>query len=190
MLQNWNLGDNATELPNILTLSPLLPNAAPSVSRIITLLHTSKVLNDVTMGAALRTLASLDGAAGEVGEIELVEMAKTWGWSGNVMGALVELQPLLASKSQSIPSNELLPHLLARLTSHSRILRSSTLHLLSGPCISQAPEQTDVLSRLVAAEAVPLTVRGVRERVVKTRKVADGGDEGSHCSVVSCSAKD
>ncbi|KAG8773851.1 U3 snoRNP protein [Ceratobasidium sp. 428] len=178
MLQNWNLGDNTAELLNILTLSPLLPNAAPSVSRIVGLLHTSKVLNDATLGAALRTIAGLDAAAEEVGEIELVEMVKKWGWSESVMGALVGLQPLLASKSQSIPLNELLSYLLAPLTSHSRILRSSALHLLSGPCVSRSPEQTDVLSRLVAAEHVPLTVRGVRERVVKTGKVAAGSVAG------------
>ncbi|KAG8720081.1 U3 snoRNP protein [Ceratobasidium sp. 395] len=184
MVQNWNLGDNTTELFNILTLSPLLPNVAPSVSRIIALLHTSKALSDITLGAALRTLAGLDGAAGEVRGIELVEMVKKWGWSENVMGALVELQPVLASKSQSTPLNALLPHLLAPLTSHSRILRSSALHLLSGPCVSRSPEQTDVLSRLAAAEDVPLTVQGVRERVVKTGKVVAGSVAGEEMKEV------
>ncbi|KAG8773650.1 U3 snoRNP protein [Ceratobasidium sp. 428] len=178
MLQNWNLGDDTTALLNILTLSPLLPNAAPSVSRMIALLHTSKALHDVTLGAALRALAGLDDAAEEVGEIDLVEMVKKWGWSESVMGALAELQPLLASRSQSIPLDELLPHILAPLTSHSRILRSSALHLLSEPCISRSSEQTNVLSHLVAAEDVPLTAQGVRERVVKTGKVAAGSVAG------------
>ncbi|KAG8693954.1 U3 snoRNP protein [Ceratobasidium sp. 394] len=133
---------------------------------------------DVALGAALRALAGLDDAAEGAGNIELVGMVKKWGWSNGVMDALVGIQPLIAPKSHPIPLNELLPHLLAPLASHSHILRSSALQLLSGPCVSRSPEQTGALSRLVAAEDTPLTVQSVRERVVKTGKVAAGSVEG------------
>ncbi|KAG9124195.1 U3 snoRNP protein [Ceratobasidium sp. 392] len=178
MLQNWNVGDSTTELLNILTLSPLLPNTAPDVSRVVTLLHTAKKPDDIVLGAALKTLAGLNGAAAEVGKIELMEMVEKWGWSESVMDALVEIQSLLASKSELTSLSQLLPHLLMPLASHSRILRSSALQLLSGPYITRSSEQADTLSRLVAAEDVPLTVQGVRERVVKTGKVVAGSVAG------------
>ncbi|KAG9082647.1 U3 snoRNP protein, partial [Ceratobasidium sp. UAMH 11750] len=178
MLQNWNVGDRTTDLLNMLTLSPILPNAVPGVSRIIGLLHAAGKAEDVALGAALRALAGLDDAAEGAGNIELVGMVKKWGWSNGVMDALVGIQSLIAPKSHPIPLKEFLPHLLAPLTSHSHVLRSSALQLLSGPCASRSSEQTDVFSRLVAAEDVPLTVQSVRERVVKTGKVAAGSVEG------------
>ncbi|KAG8737812.1 U3 snoRNP protein [Ceratobasidium sp. 414] len=185
MLQNWCIGDNVIDLLNTLTLSPILPNAAPGVSRVIGLLHAAGRAEDVALGAALRALAGLGGEAEEVGNIELMDMVKKWGWSESVTSALVGIQSIITTKSQPIALSELLPYLLTSLTSHSHILRSSALQLLSGPCVSRSPEQTDVLSRLVAAEDVPLTVQSVRERVVKTGKVAARIVEGEEMREVA-----
>ncbi|KAG8735607.1 U3 snoRNP protein [Ceratobasidium sp. 414] len=92
---------------------------------------------------------------------------------------------LIKTRSQPITLSELLPYLLTSLTSHSHVLRSSALQLLSGPRVSRSPEQTDVLSRLVAAEDIPFTVQSVRKRVVKTRKVAVGSAEGEEMREVA-----
>jgi hypothetical protein len=88
---------------------------------------------------------------------------------------------LLASTSAAIPLDRALPHLLTPLTSHSRIVRSSALDILAGPCVTRSATQTAYLSRIVAAEEVPLTIQSSRERVVNIGKVIDasgsvGGD--------------
>jgi hypothetical protein len=78
-------------LLNVLTLSPILPNAAPGVVRIIELLHTAEDKDDVALGAALRALAALEDVAGET-RFGLVDMVERWGWSESVMSALVGIQ--------------------------------------------------------------------------------------------------
>ncbi|QRW12832.1 U3 snoRNP protein Utp20 [Ceratobasidium sp. AG-Ba] len=178
MLGNWKVEDDITNLVNILTLTPILPNAASRVSRIVGLLHTQGE-KDIALGAALRSLAGLKSVKRL--DVDLAEMVEKWSWSESVMGALVEIQSLF----EPVPLDTLLPHLLKPSTSHSRVLRSSVLQILSGPAISsRSQEQTDVLARLAAAESVPLNVQSVRERVVKTSKVTTGGTGGIQGVVV------
>ncbi|KAG8729135.1 U3 snoRNP protein, partial [Ceratobasidium sp. 423] len=183
-LRKWNIGDSDTDLLNILALSPILPGAATGVARIISLLHSAQV-NDSSLGASILTLVKLEGAEAAIQsqtDLSLLALVESWWWSQGVMGALAQFQTLLASISPAIPLSDLLPHLLTPLTSHSHILRSSALQLLAGPCVTRSPIQTAALSRIIAAENVPLTVQSSRERVVNIGKIinASGVIEGDN----------
>ncbi|CAE6491084.1 unnamed protein product [Rhizoctonia solani] len=181
-LRKWNIGDSDTDLLNMLALSPILPGAATAVARIISLLHGAQA-NDSSLGASILALVDLEGAEAALQNqtgLALLALVERWWWSQSVMGALPQFQTLLALISPAIPLADLLPHLLTPLTSHSHTLRSSTLQLLAGPCVTRSPAQTATLSRIIAAENVPLTVQSSRERVVNTGKVvnASGVVEG------------
>lgn len=54
--------------------------------------------------------------------------------------------------------------------SHSQVLRLSTLHLMSSPIIEPAG-CIEVVKRSLVAEQVPLSVQGVRERILRSTKV-------------------
>ncbi|EUC57511.1 U3 snoRNP protein Utp20, partial [Rhizoctonia solani AG-3 Rhs1AP] len=178
-LRKWNIGDSDTDLLNMLVISPILPSAATGVARIVSLLHSAQT-NDSSLGASIRALVELEGAETALRNetnLSLLTLVERWWWSQSVMGALVQFQTLLASVTSAIPLNDLLPHLLTPLTSHSHTLRSSTLQLLAGPCVTRSPAQTTGLSRIIAAENTPLTVQSSRERVVKTGKVISASGE-------------
>ncbi|KAF8608156.1 hypothetical protein BDV93DRAFT_486731 [Ceratobasidium sp. AG-I] len=187
MLKGWNVGDDTTDLLNMLALAPLLPGAAAGVVRVIAALHSGKGTDDVALGAGIKVLGGLEGAEEALREepsLSLEGLIERWWWSESVMSGLENLQQLFASIHTPAPLIALLPHLLQPLTSHSRVLRSTALHILSGPCIVRSTEQNDVLSRLVAAEDVPLVVQSVRERVVKIGKVASGKVDGEGMKAV------
>ncbi|CAE6436707.1 unnamed protein product [Rhizoctonia solani] len=181
-LRKWNIGDSDTDLLNMLALSPILPGAAGGVARITSLLHGAQG-NDSSLGASIRALADLEGAETALRnetQFSLLALVERWWWSQSVMDALPQFQTLLASISTTIPLSDILPHLLTPLTSHSHTLRLSALQLLAGPCIIRSQSQAATLSRILAAENVPLTVQSSRERVVNTGKIvnASGVIEG------------
>ncbi|CAE6388887.1 unnamed protein product [Rhizoctonia solani] len=183
-LSKWSIDDKETDLLNMLVLAPILPGVATGVARIVALLHNAQ-RKDSALSASILALVDLEGAEAALqnqSEFTLLDFIERWWWSPSVMGALAKFQELLASVSTAIPFDRVLPHLLTPLTSHSHTLRSSALHLLAGPCVTRSPAQTTSLSRIIAAEEVPLTVQSSRERVVNTGKVIDasGSVEGDN----------
>ena len=56
------------------------------------------------------------------------------------------------------------------LLSHSQITRQSSLELLTSS-LSPLTNAREVLRRCLAAESVPLTVQGVRERILRIGRV-------------------
>ncbi|CAE6338688.1 unnamed protein product [Rhizoctonia solani] len=182
-LRRWSTDDSETDLLNTLALAPILPGVAIAVARIVALLHKAES-KDSALGASILALVDLEDAEAALqsqSEFSLLDFIERWWWSPSVMGALSKFQGLLASTSAAIPLDRALPHLLTPLTSHSRIVRSSALDILAGPCVTRSATQTAYLSRIVAAEEVPLTIQSSRERVVNIGKVIDasgsvGGD--------------
>jgi hypothetical protein len=79
----------------MLTLSPILPNAAIGVTRIIALLHTAGGKDDVPLGASIQAVVSLEGADSALGEqpnLSLLGLVERWWWSESVMGTLSQFQ--------------------------------------------------------------------------------------------------
>ena len=68
------------------------------------------------------------------------------------------------------------------LNSHSHVIRRSSLQLLTSPWFKQ-PTTEEVYKRCLVAELVPLSVQGVRERVLRIGRVGqvvrDGDKEGA-----------
>ncbi|KAL5483039.1 UTP20_9 [Sanghuangporus weigelae] len=97
---------------------------------------------------------------------------RRWSWSAHVLEGIAELaKSRLHSLSEIIQDrDEVVLQLTRNLKSHSHIIRRSSLELLSLPGV--APESTmDAVKRCLAAELVPLSVQGVKERVLLTGKV-------------------
>ncbi|KAL5531823.1 UTP20 [Sanghuangporus sanghuang] len=97
---------------------------------------------------------------------------RRWSWSEHVLEGIAELaKSRLHSRSEIIQDRDIvLLQLTRNVNSHSHIIRRSSLELLSLPGV--APESTmDAVKRCLAAELVPLSVQGVKERVLLTGKV-------------------
>ncbi|KAL5476564.1 UTP20_2 [Sanghuangporus weigelae] len=108
---------------------------------------------------------------------------RRWPWSEHVLEGIAELaKSRLYSCSEIIQDrDEVILQLTRNLKSHSRIIRRSSLELLSLPDV--APESTtDAVKRCLAAELVPLSVQGVKERVLLTGKVGQSAVDDEQTS--------
>ena len=70
--------------------------------------------------------------------------------------------------------------LTSALLSHSRLLRLSTLRLLSSPIVRASEGTVELLKKALQAEEISVDVQGVRERVLRIGRlplaVKDGDD--------------
>ncbi|KAL5476579.1 UTP20_8 [Sanghuangporus weigelae] len=108
---------------------------------------------------------------------------RRWPWSEHVLEGIAELaKSRLYSCSEIIQDrDEVVLQLTRNLKSHSHIIRRSSLELLSLPDV--APESTtDAVKRCLAAELVPLSVQGVKERVLLTGKVGQSAVDDEQTS--------
>ncbi|KAL5498462.1 UTP20 [Sanghuangporus vaninii] len=97
---------------------------------------------------------------------------RRWSWSEHVLEGIAELaKSCLHSHSETIQDRNIVVLQLTRnLNSHSHIIRRSSLELLNLPGVVSELIM-DAVKRCLAAELVPLSVQGVKERVLLTGKV-------------------
>ena len=77
--------------------------------------------------------------------------------------------------------------LLTNLESHSQAIRQSSLEILSSPLVSSAGSRFgEAPRRCLAAETVPLTIQGVRERLLRIGRVGQVIQDGDLTSAQLC----
>lgn len=131
--------------------------------------------NTFVFGLVVRVLAkSRQSSLPEIFDaIRLIyDAIKRWYWSEYVMEGIAELaKSCQYSGSEPIPDQQsIVERLTNNLKSHSHIIRRRSLELLSLPWIFSS-SNADGIKRCLAAELVPLSVQGVRERVLLTGRV-------------------
>ena len=78
---------------------------------------------------------------------------------------------MLSEQTQTNLSEETVTVLITNLKSHSQSIRQSSLEILVSPLVSSGARFGEAPKRCLAAESVPLTVQGVRERVLRIGRV-------------------
>ncbi|KAL0061427.1 U3 snoRNP protein [Marasmius tenuissimus] len=111
---------------------------------------------------------------------------RNWAWSKNVMSGLVELSNASRQQGSDIAFEEVYSCVKDSVLSHSRLLRLSTLKVLSSSLVKVPDETREALLRCLQGEEISIDVQGVRERVLKIGKVEQvlkaGDDLGADLS--------
>ncbi|KAG6335501.1 hypothetical protein ID866_3590 [Astraeus odoratus] len=167
-LTGWNLDQDAEaraeELHGLLALSPYVERAHGLLIEIVERIlddggtdaepekgwHATHANSAWVLGACMRVLAvgSGDGKSKEGAKPDLAR-----------------------SPVSQLPFEELYPSLQHAVISHSRVLRLSTLQILSSRLVSASSGERDVLRRCLQGEEVSLDVSGVRDRVLRIGRV-------------------
>ncbi|KAK1236291.1 U3 snoRNP protein [Marasmius sp. AFHP31] len=96
---------------------------------------------------------------------------RNWAWSKNVMSGLVELSNASRQQGSDIGFEEVYSCAKDSILSHSRLLRLSTLKVLSSSLVKVPEETREALLRCLQGEEIIIDVQGVRERVLRIGKV-------------------
>ncbi|KAG6844945.1 hypothetical protein H0H87_002278 [Tephrocybe sp. NHM501043] len=193
--------ETATELDDILTLTPLLsPAVCPVVVDIIkgilvvaaqvdTEADSTLNLNSArTLGACMAALATRDASewSSQVSaELPswMVTCSAHWGGESAVLEGLVSISQKVTPAITPTPIDHIYPSLRVSLLSHSRTLRLATLRLLGSNLVKSSEGVQEALGRCLRGEEVSLDVQGVRERVLRIGRVGlsvkDGDEVGA-----------
>ena len=71
------------------------------------------------------------------------------------------------------------------LKSHSHVIRQSALELLCSPLFSLMTSR-EAVKRCLTAELVPLTIQGVRERVLRIGRLSLAVEDGNQSAAKAC----
>ncbi|KAG6834514.1 hypothetical protein H0H93_009222, partial [Arthromyces matolae] len=178
--------DDATEIDDILTLTPLFSSAVcqPIVDIIKALIGSSNDdhKNSVSawaLGASLSTLSKRDASEWISFVTPLIstwtrDVASHWSKEPGVLDGLVSISQKITTSLTSTSFGDVYTSLSDSLLSHSQSLRLATLRLLGSGLLSPTDDVREAIARCLKGDEVSLDVQGVRERVLRIGRVVLG----------------
>ncbi|KAL0573671.1 U3 snoRNP protein [Marasmius crinis-equi] len=176
--------DEASELDDILALSTYF---TPKITSVLVDIVSSSLevelafqqLDDFpscawVIGVCMKAIASRPAAQWS----QSVDMSawtrssiRNWAWSKNVMSGVVDLSNASRQQVGDIAFDEAYSCIKDSILSHSRLLRLSSLKLLTSPLFKIPDDTREALQRCLQGEEISIDVQGVRERVLRIGKV-------------------
>ncbi|KAM5545238.1 hypothetical protein V8D89_001349 [Ganoderma adspersum] len=193
-LSNWDRSEaNVRMLECVLQLSNLLSKLTPLLVAIVDReleaeeprgeYDTSYANSAWVIGACARCIS--ERSAKEWSDtVDLSNwtrrVVEKWSWSGQALDGMAALVRLSRVSQNPLGLDTLYEQLKSALLSHSRLLRLSTLRLLSSPIVQATEGTIELVKKALQGEEISVDVQGVRERVLRIGRlplaVKDGDD--------------